>query len=491
MLDVDQLEQVHPGYAEYAYRWDYYIRSYMGAEEYRDGAYLRKYIAEDQAPGNQYTQRLMDTPLQNHVKTTVDTYRSFLFRNEPTRTLGPLVDNEFANRFVNDVDLDGTNITQFMREVADMVFIYGGCWIGTDRPAYAVETAAEEEALDIRAYAQMWTPANVLNWEYTRQPNGKKTLSMIRIIDEKHQDRDVIRCIYPDRIDVYTVTKDGVSYNDNSISNVRNRGVNDKLSFGYDKIVGYETYVNPLGYIPIHFVSVDKSFHRGVGTSIIGDVADLQRSIYNKLTELYQNIRISSHPSIVAEPSTELNGGVGAVVTVDENTNIQPYLLQPTGASIDGIISAIELDMEAIEDITHLKAVKAKSGSPMSGVALQTERQNLNNRLASMASQLQIAETKLWADWMAWQGIAMPEEFEVYYEKSFDMRDKHSDLELYRKAIETVPHDSFVHYMHDEIARMLIDDDEDLQEIIESIADDHEEMMVDVPTDMDNNQTQE
>lgn len=481
MLTVDQLEVVHPGYAEYAYRWDYYIRSYMGAEEYRDGAYLRKYIAEDSAPGNQYLQRLQDTPLQNHVKTTVDTYRSFLFRNEPTRTLSSLVDNEFAMRFVKDVDLDGTNITQFMREVADMVFIYGGCWVGTDRPAYAVETAAEEEALDIRAYAQMWSPANVLNWEYTRAPNGAKKLSMIKIIDEKGEEIDTVRCIYPDKIDVYTVKK-ATNYTGNStVSNYKQRGTQDRLAFGYEEILSYETYPNPLGYIPIHHISVEKSFHKGVGTSIIGDVADLSRSIYNKLSELYQTIRVSSHPSIVAEPSTELNGGVGAVVTVDENTNIQPYLLQPTGASIDGIIAAIELDMEAINDITHLGAVKAKSGSPMSGVALQTERQNLNNRLAAMASQLQIAEYKLWKDWMAWQGIEMPDEFEVYYEKQFDMRDRHSDLELYRKAIEAVPHDAFVHYMHDEIARMMINDEEDLQMVIESIAEDHESMDIETP----------
>ena len=54
MLEPQELSVVHPGYAEYLYRWDYYMRSYMGAEEYRDGAYLRKYIAEEQSPGNAY-----------------------------------------------------------------------------------------------------------------------------------------------------------------------------------------------------------------------------------------------------------------------------------------------------------------------------------------------------------------------------------------------------------------------------------------------------
>jgi len=61
------------------------------------------------------------------------------------------------------------------------------------------------------------------------------------------------------------------------------------------------------------------------------------------------------------------------------------------------------------------------------------------------------------------------------------LRDKHSDLELYRKAIETVPHDSFVHYLHDQIAKMLVEDEEDLQQIVESIAEDHKGKGIFVP----------
>ncbi len=93
---------------------------------------------------------------------------------------------------------------------------------------------------------------------------------------------------------------------------------------------------------------------------------------------------------------------------------------------------------------------------------------------------LERAEEWAWKQWFNWQGINQPDEFEIHYEKNFDLRDKHSDLELYRKALETVPHDAFVHYMHDQIAKLLIDDEEDLQEVLQSIADDHEEMNVPV-----------
>jgi len=471
MLTIEQINQVHPGYAEYRYRWDYYMRSYMGAEEYRDGAYLRKYIGEDQGPGDQYRQRLLDTALHNHAKVVVDTYRSFIFRNLPTRTMGNLVDNEFAMRFVQDADLDGTGMNQLMREVNDMVSIFGSCWVGIDRPAYAVETTAQEEALDIRAYALVIDPTAVTDWSYCRQPNGAKKLDYIKIIEDKQSDHDTIVCWKEDTIQRYVVSKKAIHSTNNELTTHNTQS--DQIVYEYGKILDYAEYPNPLGYIPFHSVCDTKSFHKGIGNSDIGDVCDIMRSIYNKLSELYSNIRLSSHPSIVAEPSAEINGGSGAIIYVDENTQVQPYLLQPTGASIDGIIKSIELDVEAIDSITHLKAVKAKTGSPMSGVALATTKQLLNAKLADRASMLEIAERKLWADWFNWQQVDESEEFHIHYEKSFDLRDKHSDLELYSKAILTVPHDSFVHHIHSQIAAMLIEDEKDLQLVQEQIAQDH------------------
>lgn len=481
MLTTKQLQQVHSGYAEYVYRWDYYMRSYMGAEEYRDGAYLRKYIGEEQSPGDQYAQRLLDTALHNHAKVVVDTYRSFIFRNPPTRTMSTLVDNEFAMSFVKDSNLDGMNMTQFMREVNDTVSIYGNAWIGTDRPAYTVDTAAQEADLGIRAYAMLYDPTCVLDWSYGKQPNGAQQLNYIKVVEGQFEDYDCIKIWTPETIEEYIVTKKHINTDSNMLTMGNANYQRDAVVASYGKITAHTVYDNPLGYVPFQCVMDTKSFHRGIGTSDIGDVCDIQRTMYNKLSELYSNIRLSSHPSIVAEPSAEINGGAGAIIYVDEQTQIQPYLLQPTGASIDGIISAIQLDVEAIDASTHLKAVKAKSGSPMSGVAMQTEKALLNAKLSDRANMLQRAEQKLWKDWFNWQGILPPDEFEVHYEKSFDLRDKHSDLELYRKAIETVPHDSFVHYLHDQIAKMLVEDEEDLQQIVESIAEDHKGKGIFVP----------
>ena len=75
-----------------------------------------------------------------------------------------------------------------------------------------------------------------------------------------------------------------------------------------------------------------------------------------------------------------------------------------------------------------------------------------------------------------------PNEFVVEYEKSFDLRDKNQELALYTAAAAAVPHDSFKHYMHDEIARLMISDESDLQVVLDEIAKDHANMNVVVPS---------
>jgi predicted DNA-binding protein YlxM (UPF0122 family) len=119
--------------------------------------------------------------------------------------------------------------------------------------------------------------------------------------------------------------------------------------------------------------------------------------------------------------------------------------------------------------MTHTSAVQATKGSPMSGVALSVERQLLNAKLSDLSDTLSETEQKMWAIWADWQGIELPEEFEIEYAQSFDVRDNHSEIELYRKAIELVPTQRFRQYMLAEVAEMMVDDAEELRDIIEEI----------------------
>ena len=163
-----ELDYRHPLYEAYLGRWNYYRASYLGGFDYRHASLgmLRKYLFEDDAPGNQYHNRLEYTALDNLVKLTVDTYRSFLFRSPPIRTFGYLADDVMIKRFLEDVDFNGKDFSDFMSECNDMATVYGNVWIlCTKGQIDGVMTREQEIEVDLRPYLKMFTPDSDRDWE--------------------------------------------------------------------------------------------------------------------------------------------------------------------------------------------------------------------------------------------------------------------------------------------------------------------------------------
>ena len=464
MTLLDMLNEKHGAYHKHLPLWDYYYRSYVGGHEYREGEFLRKYFAEDNAPTNVYRSRLDNTPFDNHVKTTIDVYRSFLFRNAPRRALGSLANNPFVESWLEDVDLDGQGMNSFMKSALDWAMVYGNVWISVDKPQYQANTMAEDLIGDIRAYATVYAPQNVTNWKYSRAANGRMLLTYICIHEECGQETDTYK-IWTPEFCIRAVAEKSEVHNE------------------YTKIIEQEEFQNPLGYVPFINLTAQRTPVRGVGNSLIGDVADMSRSIYNKLSELEQNIRLSVHPTLVKTLETEAEGGAGAIITMDADlpADKNPYLLQPQGSSIEGILESIKNDVDAIDRMSHLTAVRTKRSSTTSGVALQTERQLLNSMLSDLSDTISEAELKLWRIWLDWQGMDFTPEFEIEYSKSFDIRDNHLDIELLSRAMSLVPNADFHKLAQVEIAKIVFEDEQDLQFVLDSLESQEETIVIQEP----------
>ena len=54
------IDYTHPEYDNNKYRWEFFLRSYLGGEDYKDGGYLTRYVNEDK---DEYNRRLDLTPL--------------------------------------------------------------------------------------------------------------------------------------------------------------------------------------------------------------------------------------------------------------------------------------------------------------------------------------------------------------------------------------------------------------------------------------------
>ena len=427
-----EITDKHESYEANAIKWQFLSRSFLGGDDYRDGQYLLQYILEDK---DEYAKRLSMTPIDNHCKNVISIYSSFLWRLPPTRNFGSLAKDQGLVDFLKDADLDGRGLNQFMSDAQMWSGVYGHVWVIMDKPAVVAQTKADELQQKIRPYVTLITPDNVLDWEYTRSANGRYEISMLKVVEDVTGDKSLIRVWEADKIKSYEV-----------------EGEDAKL---------LSTIVNPLGVVPAVCLYGNRSNVRGIGQSDISDVAYMQRAIYNELSEIEQLIRISNHPSLVKSETTTANSGAGSVIDVAEHEEFKPYLLQPSGGNLDAIRASITDKVEAINRMTHMGAVRATDAQTKSGVALQTEFQLLNAKLAEKADLLELAEVGLWDLFCAWQGIPpqTTEQITIDYPDSFDLRDASSDLEFLQKARASgVPSQRFNKGVDKLIAELVLDD---------------------------------
>jgi hypothetical protein len=406
---VDYIVEAHDAYKYYINRWTFLNDSYQGGYDYFMGRYLEPYYYESR---DDYEKRLRQVGLDNHVKSITDLYNSFLFRKEIKRDYGS-VDNEPGLKpFLKDADLDGRSFLAFLRDVSTYAMVYGNCWVIVDKPATISNTRADELRQGIRPYVSLFTPDNVLDWTYSRQINGLYELTYLKVKEEIVENNQYIREYTPTEINVYMI--------------------NGEEKTG-DLI---ETMPNTLGKVPAVCVYSQRSNIRGVGISAIGDIADIQKEIYEMTSEIEQIIRLTNHPSLVKTVDTEASAGAGSIIQMPQGLDgaLKPYLLQPDGASIEAVLQAIEKKVESIDRSASLAGIRSIESRRLSGVALTSEFQTLNSKLSGFAMSLEHAEEQIWRLWAMYQGKVW--DGEVEYPRSFSIQDKANDIAMLKMAKE-------------------------------------------------------
>ena len=313
----EQALDTHKDYKENVNHWEYFIRSYNGGFDYQVGQYLNRYNLE---LDNEFNQRLLNTPCDNHCKNIIQIYSSFLFRVKPTREFGDMDNEASLGNFLQDTDLEGNDFDSVIKQAQNYSAIYGHCFLILDKPKVTTNTKADELAQDIRPYLSIVTPENVLDWNYTREVNGKYSLDYLKVREEVDKDGgSYIRLWFPDRIDTIYLASQGTE----------------------PKLI--DTADNQIGKIPAVVLYNSKSHKRGIGQSDLTDIADLQKSIYNEFSEIEQLIRLTNHPSLVKTPSVNASAGAGAIIEMPEEIepNLKPYLLQPSGSNLQSIMDSI------------------------------------------------------------------------------------------------------------------------------------------------------
>lgn len=433
-----QLIDSNPAWKELIERWQFLIDSYMGGYNYKEGEYLTSYMFENR---EQYESRLDTTPLDNHVKAVVAIYNSFLFRQPPKREMGSLDTDVTLEPFMQDADLEGRSFDAVMRDVSTYSSIYGHTWVIIDKPDTVAFTRAEELEQGIRPYISIYTPENVLDWNYSRAANGVYYLDYLKIYEGKNNKADTFRIYTPETI---TVIEMGDKEDPRIVSEIP----------------------NALGMIPAVCVYSQRSPMRGVGVSDVGDVADMQRAIYNELSELEQLIRISNHPSLVKTAGTQASAGAGSIVQMPDDLpeGLKPFLLEPNGSGIEGILESIKNKIEAIDRMSHMGGIRSIESRRLSGVALATEFQLLNARLAEKADNLEHAEEQIWRIYARWQDVIW--DGMIDYPNSFNIQDKYNDMNMLKLAKEAgIVNPVLNQEVERQMLRILVEDDDKFMEL--------------------------
>jgi len=420
--------QEHPLYDKLKGHYTYLFNSYSGGDRYQKSGYLTRYAYESEID---YHERLRQTPLDNHCKSVVDIYNAFLFRKSIEREYGALEDDPALEAFLEDCDLEGRKLANFMKLVSTYASVFGHAHIVLAKPNSQARTRAEELEQSIRPYASVITPMAVLDWHYSREENGVYFLDYFKYIeDQEYKTRTVVKEWRPDLIRTYTV--DGERQEIEEISEDENQ----------------------LGEIPVVTVFSQKSIYRGMGISDIQDIADQQRAIYNELSEVEQAIRLNGHPSLVKTPTTEAIAGAGSIVQMPEDMDpgLKPYILE-SSANVESIYTSIQKRVESIDRMSNTGSVRQREQKTLSGVAMEVEFSMLNARLAEKADNLELAEEQMWRLFARYQGQRW--QGNVKYPDTFSIRDDDRLYTQLKIARETTDSPRLVDKINDQLADLM------------------------------------
>ena len=436
-MATTEITYTHPDYDDHKDQWEFHLRSYLGGEHYKDGNYLVRYLNEDKT---EYARRIDLTPVDNHCANVVHIYSSFLWKQAPTRNYNSLDGSPVVEQIAKDADLDGRSLDAFMKEAGIWASVYGHVWIVVDKPKSTAGTKAEELGQGIRPYLNLYTPENVFDWKWERTASGRSKLTYLKLREEIIRENATESKVYfrvwtEESVRLYEVSNDT------------------------ERLV--EEMDNPIGVIPAVYVPTARTASKGIGKSDIADIAIMQKAIYQEASEIEQLIRISNHPTLVKTFDTDATAGAGGIVHMPDelDAGLKPFMLQPSGSNITSLIDSINHKVESINRMAHLGAVRGTEAVKSSGIALQTEFQLLNARLAEKADLLELAEEHLWTFICIWQDV-MPD-VEVYYADSFDIRDYPNELEFLQRAKASgVQSATFTKGVDKMIADLVLDDEE-------------------------------
>ena len=469
----DFVTGVHNLYDRYEGDWRLAINSFWGGPEYRLGQYLKQYQVDTETPsetintylvddtgtyvnkmraklenvrtsaeanqgldaldGTFYHEKLHNVPNLNYLKLYVNEYNSMLFKTAPQRTLP---DTPEVDQFVDNCDGEGNSLNEFWSQVDLLTTVYGVTWVSCIKFGdNAVPTWRVHDPLSVR------------NWQYAYDKDGNLKLNKI-LIELSNNDREAVYR-YMDDENIITVF---LPYDSDDSEYFPD--IDPELITMID---GLHTVVqeNPLEYIPCKPVYQNQKIYNGVGSTPIFDLAQVQRSVYGDMAEIYSTIAYGAHPTLVIDEETDsLNEGQigaepGSVVRVKNNIQGEAeYVYSFEAPPLNAITEIRELVDQKIDKMNQLAMIRSDEliRSSRSGEQIREYDAKMEAFIRKKATNLENAEYNMWKMFFDWTNQQMPDDFAISYNRSFSSRAVHHEVAEINQILDVyAKYDSMFH----------------------------------------------
>lgn len=455
------INSVHQLYARYQDDWNLAVRSYYGGVEYRSAQYLKAYDIDFTTPSevintydideygqttnkyktsftytqtageaeqgtgytsNFYQEKLQNVPVFPYTRLYCQEYNSILFRNPPTRQLP---ETPQVAAFIDDVSGEGQSINEFMSQVDLFSTIYGVVWV----------SCVKGKNADY-AYWKMHSPLNVTNWKYSYDENG--TLKLTELVIRTAEETDVTIYTYYTPEEIHTIF---IPTDDEVDVDIEAENIEEYDDF--KRVV----QPNPLGYIPVEPIYASSKIYNGVGSTPIFDIAQIQRSIYSDMGEIYSSISYGAHGVVVVDEATaELNdnnisGEPGSIIRTPAPIGAagQNYVFDFKAPPLESIRELRELIDQKIEKMNAVAMVRSDEliRASRSGTQIETFDDKLTAFIRKKAQNLENIEANiLWPIWYDWNNQSVPEELEISYNRQYNRRGVEQEIAEIKQLLD-------------------------------------------------------
>lgn len=428
------VQRRHPEYHALRDHWDFLLATYEGGRAWFEDN-IFKYRKEG---SEEFDDRLKRAYRFNHTREVVDLVGKYLFKMEITRIgeVDPADSNatpEYIRAFWKRATLSGGSITDYMKRIANRTSVFGRIWIVVDRTKSEIEvkTVADEKKANVRTYSYFVPPQHVLDMSY----DAEGELNWVLIYEVERDDEDPIESSGREieRFRLWTRTF-------SQVYEIKPKG-NGKE---FDVIVN-EAVQHDLGIVPVFPADDVISDERYASPAMIADVAYLDRSVANYLSNIDAIVQDQTFSQLVI-PAQGIEGdkdaydklvemGTKRIFTYNADGGAAPQFISPDVKQAELILKIINKIINEIYHSVGLAGERTKEDNALgidnsSGVAKAYDFERVNSLLASKADSLELIENKLVMLVAKWNGKDAPEEKLVKYPDNFDVRGLYDEFEI-------------------------------------------------------------